>query len=163
MTTAARRRRSPVRSKALSTSTSYARTRAALGIAVFLVFFGFVWLVDGNWSADFAVAAFGASYEAGWAIHLIVTVVQVLPVFVAPYLPPKARFVFILVWVFSLPFGVFNVLSSAVGIMPYLARFMSGDWLHLIATVLGEVTAFLPERAFVALLFVLHSIYRGNV
>lgn len=158
----ARKRRSPVRSKPIRSSSSYGRVRAGVGVALFLLFFAWLWLVNGHWSASAAETVFGASYEVGWSVHLIISAIEVLPVFIAPYLSKGSRFVLLLVWVLSIPFGVWDVFSSAVGLWPYLVRLgLEGDALYLSATATGEGVAFLPERAFIALLVLLHKIYRG--
>jgi len=158
---ATKTRRLPVRSAPLA-SNSYGRTRAAVGVVIFILFFGLLWMVNGHWTAEGVQAVFRGDYAVGWAVHLLITALEVLPIFVLPYIEKQQRLVLLLIWGLSLPFGVFDVFSSAVGIMPLLhAIAVRGEALTILSTLLGEAVAFVPERAFVALLVVLQRIYRG--
>lgn len=165
MAQAARRsRRSPVRSKALKSEDTQQprRARAALGVSLFILFFAFVWLFDGNWTAESSMIIFGFNYAGGWGVHLLITAIQVLPAVVAPWLPRRTGGVALLIWFLAVPCGIFNVFSSAIGIMPYIARTSAPqEVLNIVATLLGQVTAFLPEKAVAMLVLLLHRIYRG--
>lgn len=158
-----RKRKSPVRSKPLVSNADTARrARAALGVALFGLFFAFLWVVDGNWTAENSMAVLGVSYLAGWSVHLLITAIQVLPALVVPWLPQRISDLVLLIWLVAIPLGIFNVWSSALGILPYLLRVgMPLDVNNVAATLLGEVTAFLPEKAIGMLLLLLHRIYRG--
>lgn len=158
-----RKRRSPVRSKPLvSNASAPRRARAALGVALFGLFFAFLWIVDGNWTAENSMAVLGASYLGGWGVHLLITAIQVLPALVVPWLPQRISGLVILIWLVAIPLGIFNVWSSALGISPYLLRAgMPIGVQNVVATLLGDVTAFLPEKAIGMLLLLLHRIYRG--
>jgi hypothetical protein len=124
----------------------YQRTRAAIGLGVFAVVFGCLWLVNGLFSVERATAVFAVSYSWGWALHLSISAIELLPLFLAPFMkfiPRQAR---IVIWLFSLPFGAFDVYANAYEMGPWM------QWtgaIGLVANIqntgLGEALAFLPE------------------
>jgi hypothetical protein len=59
----------------------------------------------------------------------------------------------------SLPFGVLDVLSSAIGVTPYLAwSGFTGIELDTFRTMAGLLVAFLPERMLFFLVLALVSV-----
>jgi len=80
----------------------------------------------------------------------------------APYFRGAPRKLIIVFWLLSLPFGIFDVFSSAAGMASWM------QWTQLAGlpaavqnTVLGEALAFLPEPMLVWLLVLLHRVLRS--
>ena len=138
------------------------RVRAGVGLSLFILGFAYLWCVDGNWTAENSMRVFGLDYIGGWVVHLIITAIQVLPAVVVPWLPHRRHPVVWLLWLVAVPVGVFNVWSSALGIGAYLpAGQLPRFGIDVASTMLGEVTAFLPEKAIALLFPLLHRVYRG--
>lgn len=159
----ARRRRA---SAAATGGMSYAQARAVVVLSVFILFFGTLWLINGEFTARF-VGAFGASVTWGWALHLANSVIEVGPAFLDRRymgdIPPRlALAALALIWLLTLPFGVLDVLSSALGIAPLLVWTGARGGIAVVQNVgLAEVLAFAPEPMLVLLLTALRNVLRG--
>lgn len=170
MTTKVRRARpSPARQakttqqKSIDPRQAYRRLRAAIGLAVLLLFFVWLWFLNGDFTAQGAVKILGFSYGVGWAIHLLQTGVELLPAFVRDEIAGMPRFVRIVIYALALPFGVFDVLSSAIGVAPYMAwTGATGLLAHVQNTALGELIAFTPEPMIVWLSIALIFALKGR-
>jgi len=169
MTTRVRRaRRSVVRQPAGGVSdlvvlgAAYRRARAAAGFAVFILIFGLLWLVNGSFTAVGVVRIFDVTIEWGWALHFAVTALELTPIFVAPYLRGGPRPLVALLLAISLPFGVFDVWSSAQGVQPaFVWTGATGILAHAQNTIVAELIAFAPEPMTVWLVVGLHNVLKG--
>lgn len=162
MSTRARRRPSVVSRRSRPSPGSYQRTRAAVGLAIFILLFGVLWIVNGNFTADLIIRAFSTTVLWGWSYHLVTSAIEVLPVFVSPFLRDLPRPVRMLLWALSLPFGVLDVLSSALGVEPWMFwTGAAGVVQHIQNAALGEIIAFLPEPMLIWLLFALLKTLRS--
>lgn len=163
---ATRRRPSPVRRRAAAparSAVSYRQTRAAIVLLIFIVFFAFLWLFNGELTARFVARLFLASASVGWSIHLLISVIEIAPAILAPYLASIPRRLVLVLWVLSLPFGIFDVLSSAVGVAPYfLWTGLAGTLAHVQNVALAECIGFLPEPMIYILIVALVSVLRGK-
>lgn len=139
------------------------RVRAAIGIFLFMAAFGWLWIIGGNYTAIAFVAALGWTIEAGWAAHVIITAVELLPLFVLPFVPvahrAKARMVLL---VLCLPFGVLDVLSNALGLQVDLLGSNYGLQWNAAATLLGSIVAHAPERTIWYLFGLLGYVWKGK-
>lgn len=157
-------RRTPVRRAARPAPAPippYQRTRAGVGVGLFALVFGIAWIINGAFTAD-QVARMGGDYAWGWALHLIMSAVEIAPALVAPFVKGVPRWAIVVFWCISLPFGAFDVYSSAVGMQAWM------EWTQLAGlpaaaqnTLLGEALAFLPEPMLYWLLTLLLRILRG--
>jgi hypothetical protein len=152
------RRRSP---RAASAG-SYHRSRAAVGLAIFILLFGLLWLLNGSFTADYITRKFHADILLAWSIHFVMSAIEVAPIFVAPFLKDVPRPIRVMLWLLSLPFGVLDVLSSALGIQPwFLWTGATGLIANLQNVALGEFVAFMPEPMLIWLLIGLRNTLRG--
>lgn len=139
----------------------YTRTRAAIGLFIFLLVFGFGWILNGTFTAT-KVEQLGGDIMWGWTLHLVQSAIELAPIFVAPFIKGVPRTLLVVLWLISLPFGVFDVFSSADGMASWLRwTGATGTVAHIQNTVLGEVLAFLPEPMIVWLIKLLHRTLRG--
>jgi len=141
----------------------YRRTRASILLMILLVGFALLWLVNGEWTAQFLMARFGISAPLAWAIHIFVSALELASPVLRPWLEGLPRFIPMLIAVLSLPFGVLDVLSSAIGITPHML------WLNVIGleldtwrTLGGLLVAFLPEPMILWLWIALVSVVRSK-
>jgi hypothetical protein len=166
MATNARRRRPRVRRNAQADaapiSDSYRRIRAAIALGLFLMVFGLLWLVNGEFTAQYTSAAFHVPPSYGWAWHILISALELASIFVAPFLAGLPRWFGPLLLLLSLPFGVYDVLSSASGMETYML------WTGVAPpasygqnTLLAEVVAFLPERMIWFLLVAMGAVLRS--
>lgn len=163
---ATRSRVSPARRRNAPTSTrsvvSYRQTRATIVLMFFVLVFGFLWLFNGELTARFVMGLTEKPATWGWSAHLIITVVEIAPAILAPYLKGVPRWLVIVLWLLSLPFGVFDVLSSAVGVMPYFTwTGLTGVQQHTQNVVIAELIGFLPEQAIFWLSVALGKVLKG--
>lgn len=163
---ATRRRPSPARRRAAAparSSISYRQTRAAIVLMIFILFFSFLWLFNGTLTARFVAGLTGASASVGWSTHLLISVIEIAPAILAPYLASIPRRLVLVLWVLSLPFGIFDVLSSAVGVAPYFLWTGAVDLVaHVQNVALAEAIGFLPEPMLYVLVIALVSVLRGK-
>lgn len=163
---ATRRRPSPARRRAAAparSSISYRQSRAVVVLLIFIVFFAFLWLFNGELTARFVARLTGASASAGWSVHLLISVIEIAPAILAPYLAQIPRRLVLVLWLLSLPFGIFDVLSSAVGVAPYfLWTGAAGILAHIQNVALAEAIGFLPEPMIYVLIVALVSVLRGK-
>lgn len=160
---ATRRRPSPARRAAAParSSISYRQSRAVVVLLIFILFFAFLWLFNGELTARFVARLFLVSASVGWSIHLLISVIEIAPAILAPYLAQIPRRLVLVLWFLSLPFGVFDVLSSAVGVAPYFVWTSAiGVVAHLQNVVLAEAIGFLPEPMIYVLIVALVSVLR---
>lgn len=157
-----RARRSIVRRRAPAPSvTAYQRSRAATVLFVFVLVFGGAWVLNGTFTAE-QVEHLGGSTSSGWAIHLTMSVIEVAPVILAPFFRDVPRWLVVVLWLLSLPFGIFDVYSSAVAIASLLGGMgIAGLLQSALSTILGEVLAFLPEPMLLWLVVLIHRTLRG--
>lgn len=140
-----RRRRSTVGTGAGQPG-MYIRTRASVVLCVFLLIFGLGWLINGSFTTETLMAVFHLSPEWAWACHFGMSAVEVAPVVLAPFLRGMPRPLLVVIYVLSLPLGVLDVFSSAVGVDPFMSwTGAAGLVRHVQNTGLAEVVAFLPE------------------
>jgi hypothetical protein len=127
-----------------------------------MLVFGFLWLFNGELTARFVMGLTEKPATWGWATHLIITVVEIAPAILAPYLKEMPRRLVVVLWLLSLPFGVFDVLSSAVGVAPYFAwTGLTGIQAHGQNVLLAELIGFLPEQMIMWLLVTLRNVLKG--
>jgi hypothetical protein len=128
----------------------YQRSRAAIGLAIVALIFAAAWLLNGYFTANTVVRA-GGTMGWGWMTHLVLTVTELSPVFVMPYLRAinAPLWLYILIWAIVLPFGVFDTGSSALGFLVW-ADGLGLAWTTTtisVSTLLAEAIAFIPEPA----------------
>ncbi|MBK9943661.1 MAG: hypothetical protein IPP13_18800 [Kouleothrix sp.] len=141
----------------------YRQTRAAIALFLFILAFGFIWLVNGEFTAEFVMVITGRTATVGWSAHLVITAIEIAPALLAPFVVGLPRRIIALLWLFSLPFGVFDVLSSAVGVAPWLSwTGAAGVPAHIQNTFAAEIIGFLPERMIMWLLLVARNVLRGE-
>lgn len=159
----ARRRPSPAaRRPARLAVGTYQRTRAAVGIGIFILVFAALWVLNGQFTADLVIRTFSTTVLWGWSYHCITSAIEVAPVFLAPFLAGLPRPVKVILWVLSLPFGVVDVLSSSLGIQPWMLwTGAAGVMQHIQNTALGEAIAFAPEPMILWLIVALVRIWRS--
>lgn len=163
---ATRRRPSPARRRAAAparSAVSYRQTRAVVVLLIFIVFFAFLWLFNGELTARFVARLFLASASVGWSLHLLISVIEIAPAVLAPWLAGISGRLKLVLWLLSLPFGVFDVLSSAVGVAPYFVwTGAAGVVAHVQNVALAEAIGFLPEPMIYVLIVALVSVLRGK-
>lgn len=163
---ATRRRPSPVRRRAAAparSSISYRQSRAVVVLLIFILFFAFLWLFNGGLTAQFVMRLTGADASVGWSTHLLISVIEIAPAILAPYLAQIPRRLVFVLWLLSLPFGIFDVLSSAVGVAPYFLWTGAAGIVALVQNVaLAECIGFLPEPMMFVLVVALMSVLRGK-
>lgn len=163
---ATRRRPSPVRRRPAAparSAVSYRQSRATIVLLIFILFFSFLWLFNGDLTARFVTRLTGAGASAGWSVHLLISVIEIAPAVLAPWLASIPRRLVLVLWLLSLLFGVFDVLSSAVGVAPYFGwTGAAGTLAHVQNVALAEVIGFLPEPMIYILIVALVSVLRGK-
>jgi len=162
---ATRRRPSPVRRAAAParSSISYRQSRAVVVLLIFILFFAFLWLFNGDLTARFVRRLTGAAASVGWSVHLLISVIEIAPAILAPYLASIPRRLVFVLWLLSLPFGIFDVLSSAVGVAPYFVwTGAMGVVAHVQNVALAEAIGFLPEPMIFVLVVALMKVLRGK-
>lgn len=159
---ARRRRRSvPVAGAAAAPPVSgYQRVRAFVGLFIFALFFSWLLVVSITWSADLAMSL-GASRVGGLSLALLISAVELLPLFILPFVPADGRRLVVVVLVLlSLPFGVFDVLSSSLGLLRVVG--WPAEWYYQALFVIpGEFVSFAPERLLALLLGLMWRVLRG--
>jgi hypothetical protein len=154
--------RRPTQSPQETSQDSYRRIRAAIALGIFIACFGLLWLINGEFTAQYIHARFSVPLSYGWAWHIVISSLELASVFVAPYLAGLPRWLYVVLLICSLPFGVFDVLSSAIGMEPYMLwTGMIAPTSHVQNTVLAELVAFLPERMIWYLLIALLKVLRS--
>jgi hypothetical protein len=142
---------------------SYRQSRAVVVLLIFILFFAFLWLANGSLTAQFVSRLTGADASAGWSTHLLISVIEIAPAILAPYMAGMPRRLKVWLWVLSLPFGIFDVLSSAVGVAPYFVwTGAAGIVAHVQNVALAEAIGFLPEPMLLVLVVALVSVLRGK-
>lgn len=132
-------------------------------LLIFILFFSFLWLFNGDLTARFVSRLTGASASVGWSTHLLISVVEIAPAILVPYLEKIPRRLVVVLWLLSLPFGIFDVLSSAVGVAPFFVWTGAVDLVaHLQNVALAEAIGFLPEPMLYILVVALVSVLRGK-
>lgn len=132
-------------------------------LLIFILFFAFLWLFNGDLTARFVSRITGADASVGWSTHLLISVVEIAPAILAPYLAQIPRRLVFVLWMLSLPFGIFDVLSSAVGVAPYFVwTGAAGIVAHVQNVALAECIGFLPEPMLFVLVVALVSVLRGK-
>jgi len=161
-----RRRPSPVRrqvARSTRSSISYRQTRATIALLIFILFFAWLWLVNGYLTARTIYLLTGAAISVGWSVHLMISVIEIAPAVLAPYLdfvPRRLKFV---LWLISMPFGIFDVFSSAVGVAPYFVWTGAAGIVAYVQNVtLAEAIGFLPEPMIFVLVVALFNVLRGK-
>jgi len=143
---------------------NYRRTRAAVGLAILILVFSGAWLLNGSFTVDLVVLL-GGSILWGWSLHFTNSALEVLPVFLAPFLRGLVipRGVLVVIWVASLPFGIFDVLGSTMGVSPWFVwTGTTGVFQHLQNVALAELIAFLPEPMLIWLFLALYTVLRSR-
>lgn len=156
-------RRTAAAAAAAAAPAGYRKTRAIVALALLIWFFSGIWILNGELTSQFVQQLTGRGPEYGWAAHLLITAIEIAPAILAPFLADApARLKFIL-WLISLPFGVFDVLSSAVGVAPYLAfTHTSGIYQYTQNTIAAEIIGFVPEPMILLLLVALWRVVKAK-
>lgn len=142
---------------------SYRQVRATIALLLFMLLFALLWMANGELTARFVMATTGRSATVGWSIHLLITMIEIAPAILAPYTRAMPRRLVLVLWCLSLPFGIFDVLSSAVGIAPFLAFLpTAGGWVYLQNTIAAQIIGFLPEQMILWLIVALRSVLKGD-
>jgi hypothetical protein len=141
---------------------NYRRFRAVALLMLFMVIFGLLWLQNGDWTATYLVGAIAISLAAGWAIHLVVSATELAGPILRPFFVGLPAWIPGILIVLTLPFGVLDVLSSAIGITAWLEPLrLEGLQLDLVRTLAGLLVAFLPERMLYYLSLALARVVKG--
>lgn len=141
----------------------YRQTRATIVLLIFIVFFGWLWLVNGDFTAAFVMALTHQSATVGWAVHCFISLIELAPAMLAPYVRQLPRRAVLLLWLLSLPFGIGDVLSSALGVAPYfLWTGATGIYAHAQNTAIAEFVSVAPERMIVLLVVALVAVVRSK-
>jgi hypothetical protein len=162
---AARVRRRPPATRtraAAPRETTYRKGRAFVGLAVLVFLFAFIWIVNGAWTAAFVSTTWRTTMDTGWSVHLVVSAFEMTGAYVRPWLVGLPQWVYIIIVAISLPLGVLDCLSSAVGIAPWLVwTGATGVVAHFQNTLAALLVGFLPEPMIVMLLVAIWRIYRS--
>ena len=128
----------------------YQRSRAAVGLAIVALIFVGAWLLNGYFTAQM-IMRWGGSLGWGWGVHVVLTVTELSVIFITPYLRAIGApfWMYILIWLIVLPFGIIDTGSSAAGFLRWAEAFgvSWGTITITIATLLAEGIAFVPEPA----------------
>lgn len=126
----------------------YQRWRAAVGVLVVGLLFAGAWLLNGYFTAQ-AVAAVWGDWWLGWAVHIIITAVELTTTLLGPVLRSirAPAWVHLLLWAVVLPFGLVDTCTSALGLLGWglTLGLPLGLGLSIAATLLAEAIAFVPE------------------
>ncbi|MBL0830564.1 hypothetical protein JK320_25440 [Klebsiella pneumoniae] len=142
----------------------YRQTRATIVLLIFIVFFGWLWMVNGDFTASFVMTLAHQPAEVGWAVHVFISLIELAPAVLAPYLELLPRRAIVLLWALSLPFALADVLSSALGVAPYfLWTGATGFYAHAQNTAIAEFVSVAPERMIVLLFVALAAVVRSKV
>jgi hypothetical protein len=129
-------------------------------LGIFVLCFAWLWLINGEFTADLVMAVAGTTVLWGWSYHCVTSAIEVAPAFLAPFLAGLPRWFKVALWIVSLPFGVIDVLSSAIGVASWMHwTGLIGTSQHVQNAVLGEVIAFVPERMIFFLIVVLMRVW----
>ena len=161
------RPRTPIARRRLAEKASgpvapYRRGRAIVALMIFILLFAVLWMVNGEFTAEFVMATTGKDATWGWSAHLVITAIEVAPAFLAPYLRGMPRRLVVVLWLLSLPFGILDTLSSAVGVAPYVTwTGATGLQAHGQNVFLAEIIGFLPEQMIMWLFVALRNVVKG--
>jgi hypothetical protein len=140
---------------------AYRRWRGSTGVLLVGLIFAGAWLLNGYFTAR-AVAALRGDWSLGWAIHLIITAVELTTALVGPSLRAirAPLWVHCLLWAVVLPFGLVDTGTSALGLLGWgLALGLPlGLSLSIGVTVLAEIIAFVPEPMLVWLVLAFRQV-----
>lgn len=129
-------------------------------LLVALIFAG-AWALNGYFTAR-TVATLRGDWLFGWAVHLIITAVELTTALVGPSLRTiRAPFwVHALLWAVVLPFGLVDTFTSALGLLSWgLALGVPmGLSLSIGVTILAEAIAFVPEPMLVWLVLAFRQV-----
>ena len=140
----------------------YQRSRAAVGLGIFILVFAVLWWINGDFTAGMIMRVFSTTATIGWSYHLLTSAIEVAPAFLSPFLAGLPRPVRVVLWLLSVPFGAIDVLSSALGIQPWMLWTGAAGLLqHLQNAALGEMIAFLPEPMILWLVIALVRVLRA--
>lgn len=158
---AGRERRQSRRERAPRAIRAYRRWRGAVGVLVVALLFVGAWLLNGYFTAQ-AVAALRGDWWLGWAVHLIITAVELTTTLVGPVLRTirAPAWVHLLLWAVVLPFGLADTCTSAIGLASWGLGLgvPAGLALSVGATLLAEAIAFVPEPMMVWLLLAFRQV-----
>jgi hypothetical protein len=139
----------------------YQRWRAAVGVLVVGLLFAGGWLLNGYFTAQVVAAAWG-DWWLGWAVHLIITAIELTTTLTGPVLRRirAPAWVHALLWAVVLPFGLVDTGSSALGLMQWALMLGLPVGLPLSAgvTLAAELIAFVPEPMLVWLVLAFRQV-----
>lgn len=140
----------------------YRKYRAAVALMLFVLVFGLLWLINGAWTAGFVMEKWKTDSVMGWSVHLIISAIELAAVFVRPYFKGAPWYIMAVIILISVPFGVLDVYSGALGIQFWLEwTGLEGIAMYVQNTLLAMAVAFLPERMIVWLLIGLQRVLRS--
>ena len=142
---------------------TYRRWRGATGVLLVGLVFAAAWLLNGYFTAR-AVAVLRGDWSLGWALHLIITAVELTTAMAGPALRSirAPLWVHTLLWAVVLPFGLADTGTSAIGLLQWgLALGLPiGLSLSIGVTVVAELIAFVPEPMLVWLALAFRQVLR---
>jgi hypothetical protein len=139
----------------------YRRWRGAVGVLVVALLFAGAWLLNGYFTAQ-AVATLRGDWWLGWAVHLIITAVELTTTLIGPVLHTirAPAWVHVLLWAVVLPFGLVDTSTSALGLLSWglMLGLPVGLGLNIGATLIAEAIAFVPEPMLVWLVLAFRQV-----
>lgn len=140
---------------------TYRRWRATVGVLVVAMLFAGAWLLNGYFTAQ-AVAALRGDWWLGWAVHLIITAVEITTTMIGPVLRTirAPAWVHVLLWAVVLPFGLVDTGTSALGLLGWglTLGLPAGLPLNVGVTLIAEAIAFVPEPMLVWLVLAFRQV-----
>lgn len=154
-------RRAPAQAPQRASVINYRNGRAVVALFLFALFFGLLWLINGSFTAQFVMAVSGKDALVGWSVHLLLTAIEIAPAALAPFLRGLPRRVVLVLWLLSLPFGIFDVLSSTVGVGPWLSwTGATGAGANIQNVIAAEIIGFLPEQMIMWLVVIAQNVLK---
>lgn len=139
----------------------YRRWRGAVGVLVVALLFAGGWLLNGYFTAQM-VATLGGDWWLGWAVHLIITAVELTTTLIGPVLRTirAPAWVHVLLWAVVLPFGLIDTGTSALGLLGWglMLGLPGGLALNIGVTLIAEAIAFVPEPMLVWLVLAFRQV-----
>lgn len=141
----------------------YRHGRSASALVTLLLLFGAAWGLNGHTTALIATELFGWTYAQGWALHAVMTVVELSLPLVLPLIRgvPHEGLVAALIGIATVLVGVFDVWSFAswaYGVTGAAVTVESA----VVVTLVGELFSMAPEPVIVAMVVALWRLRRNT-